>query len=142
MRTCMSRGWGAKAKFARYWETLRTSGLVSPGDSFVKESLRRSLLRQFHPQLHTYGGAIMRFRKALAESIGPIWLRLNHHQNQSWGGADRLPLVGTAARQKNASGGHALLIVHDEFRTGYSSIGLLASRARLRFTGTARINSG
>jgi hypothetical protein len=34
---------------------------------------------------------------------------------------------------------HALLIVRDEFRTGYSSIGLLASRARLRFTGTARI---
>jgi hypothetical protein len=27
------------------------------------------------------------------------------------------------------------LIVRDEFRTGYSSIGLLASRARLRFTG-------
>src|ERR1017187_9484927 len=34
---------------------------------------------------------------------------------------------------------HALLIVRDEFRTGYSLIGLLASRARLRFTGTARI---
>ena len=37
---------------------------------------------------------------------------------------------------------HALLIVRDEFRAGYSSIGLLASRARLRFTGTARINDG
>ena len=34
---------------------------------------------------------------------------------------------------------HALLIVHDEFRTGYSLIGLLASIARLRFTGTVRI---
>src|SRR5438105_14830441 len=34
---------------------------------------------------------------------------------------------------------HALLIVRDEFRTGYSSIGLLASIARLRFTGTVRI---
>src|ERR1700676_1738935 len=31
---------------------------------------------------------------------------------------------------------HALLIVRDEFRTGYSSIGLLASIPRLRFTGT------
>ena len=30
---------------------------------------------------------------------------------------------------------HALLIVRDEFRTGYSLIGLLASIARLRFTG-------
>ena len=37
---------------------------------------------------------------------------------------------------------HALLIVCDEFRTGYSSIGLLASRARLRFTGIARISAG
>src|SRR5271157_1473623 len=34
---------------------------------------------------------------------------------------------------------HALLIVRDEFRAGYSSIGLLASRARLRFTGKAII---
>ena len=34
---------------------------------------------------------------------------------------------------------HALLIVRDEFRTGYSSIGVLASIARLRFTGIARI---
>lgn len=31
------------------------------------------------------------------------------------------------------------LIVRDEFRTGYSSIGLLASRARLRFTGASSI---
>ena len=37
---------------------------------------------------------------------------------------------------------HALLIVRDEFRTGYSSIGLLASRARLRFTGYRQNNSG
>jgi len=36
---------------------------------------------------------------------------------------------------------HAPLIVRDEFRAGYSSIGLLASRARLRFTGSP-INSG
>jgi hypothetical protein len=34
---------------------------------------------------------------------------------------------------------HALLIVRDEFRTGYSLIGLLASIARLRFTGTRRL---
>jgi len=37
---------------------------------------------------------------------------------------------------------HALLIVRDEFRTGYSLIGLLASRARLRFTGIVRISAG
>ena len=34
---------------------------------------------------------------------------------------------------------HALLIVRDEFRAGYSLIGLLASIARLRFTGIVRI---
>jgi hypothetical protein len=37
---------------------------------------------------------------------------------------------------------HALLIVRDEFRTGYSLIGLLASRARLRLTGIVRISDG
>jgi hypothetical protein len=45
------------------------------------------------------------------------------------------PSPGKRTRRED----HALLIVRDEFRTGYSSIGLLASRARLRFTGTARI---
>jgi len=34
---------------------------------------------------------------------------------------------------------HALVIVRDEFRPGYSLIGLLASIARLRFTGTRRL---
>jgi len=34
---------------------------------------------------------------------------------------------------------HALLIVRDEFRAGYSLIGLFASRARLHFTGARRL---
>ena len=34
---------------------------------------------------------------------------------------------------------HALLIVRDEFRSGYSLIGLLASIARLRFPGRRRL---
>ena len=45
------------------------------------------------------------------------------------------PSPGKRTRRED----HALLIVRDEFRTGYSSIGLLASRARLRFTGTPRL---
>ena len=49
-------------------------------------------------------------------------------------GADRLPLVGPGPRQKDATGGARPLIVRDEFRAGYSLIGLLASSARLRFT--------
>jgi hypothetical protein len=45
------------------------------------------------------------------------------------------PSPGKRTRRED----HALLIVRDEFRTGYSLIGLLASIARLRFTGTVRI---
>jgi hypothetical protein len=45
------------------------------------------------------------------------------------------PSPGKRTRRED----HALLIVRDEFRTGYSLIGLLASRARLRFTGIAII---
>ena len=52
--------------------------------------------------------------------------------------SSRRPTPGP--RQRTRREEHDLLIVRDEFRTGYSSIGLLASRARLRFTGIARIN--
>src|SRR2546423_13888550 len=71
-----------------------------------------------------------------AESIGPMWSK--RKPNPGWGqpppaGRPRNP--GKRTRRED----HALLIVRDEFRTGYSSIGLLASIARLRFTGTVRI---
>src|SRR6266487_1365390 len=52
--------------------------------------------------------------------------------------AGRAPIPGKRTRRED----HALLIVRDEFRTGYSLIGLLASRARRRFTGMAIINAG
>ena len=76
-----------------------------------------------------------------AESIGPMWFKTKKQsQNQIPG---REP---TASRRSAPSPGkrtrredHALLIVRDEFRTGYSLIGLLASIARLRFTGTRRL---
>jgi len=56
-------------------------------------------------------------------------------------GANLLPSVGPPGPGKRTRReDHALLIVRDEFRAGYSLIGLLASRARLRFTGIARIN--
>jgi len=47
------------------------------------------------------------------------------------------PPVGRPPRPGKRRDGRSAsrLIVRDEFRTGYSSIGLLASRARLRFTG-------
>jgi hypothetical protein len=59
-------------------------------------------------------------------------------------GGHRPPPAGRprARAKRTRREDHAFLIVRDEFRTGYSSIGLLASRARLRFTGIARINAG
>jgi hypothetical protein len=45
------------------------------------------------------------------------------------------PSPGKRTRRED----HALLIVRDEFRTGYSLTGSLASRARLRFTGARRL---
>ena len=78
----------------------------------------------------------MRFQ-GMAESIGPM---LGQNQNQILGGTEPPPAGrprGPGKRTRRED--HALLIVRDEFRTGYSLIGLLASIARLRFTGTVRI---
>ena len=92
------------------------------------------------PDFPQYWGAPVCVFEGRAESIGPMWFQPKPKSKPEPGpGTDRLPLVGPGPRQKNASGGHVLLIVRDEFRTGYSLIGLLASRARLRFTGTASI---
>jgi hypothetical protein len=63
----------------------------------------------------------------------------NQSQNQPRPETDCLPTVGLEPKQRTRREDHALLIVRDEFRTGYSSIGLLASRARLRFTGTRKL---
>jgi hypothetical protein len=68
------------------------------------------------------------------------------NQNQSQSQNQNLGRRPTASRwsaplprQRTRREDHALLIVRDEFRTGYSLIGLLASRARLRFTGARRL---
>jgi hypothetical protein len=104
------------------------------GSSIVKENLRTipSLPLHFNEQ---YWGAPVRFQ-GRAESIGPMW----SNQNQILGRepiSSRRSAPGPGKRTRRED--HALLIVRDEFRAGYSLIGLLASRARLRFTGTARI---
>ena len=68
----------------------------------------------------------------MAESIGPMWSEPKPNPGAGptasrWSA----PCPGKRTRRED----HALLIVRDEFRTGYSLIGLLASSARLRFTG-------
>jgi hypothetical protein len=63
------------------------------------------------------------------------------NDTKSWGGnraTSRWSAPGPGKRTRREK--HAPPIVHDEFRTGYSLIGLLASRARLRFTGVVRIS--
>ena len=128
---------GAKAKFALYRETLRTTGPVSPGgSSIVKESLRRSLPRHsLHNNTEAPQYAFSRHGGIYRSDV------VRQKPNPGAGppppaGRPRGP--GKRTRRED----HALLIVRDEFRAGYSLIGLLASRARLRFTGTARINCG
>ena len=108
------------------------------GSSIVKENLRRSLLRHSMPAAsHNTEAPQYAFFKAgrnLSVRCGP---RLKPKSKPDPGAgptASRwsVPDPGKRTRRED----HALLIVRDEFRAGYSSIGLLASRARLRFTGS------
>jgi hypothetical protein len=79
----------------------------------------------------------MRFQ-GMAESI---WSDVVSNSKPNPGaGPCRLPLVGPEPRQQNASGGpRSISSSADEFLAGYSSIGLVATRARLRFAGTRRL---
>jgi hypothetical protein len=111
-----------------------------PGDFLIaKESLQRSLPRHFLPSAsnHTERSVcVFKVWRNLSVRCGP-----EQKPNPGAGPtASRWSAPGPGKRTRRED--HALLIVRDEFRAGYSSIGLLASRARLRFTGTARINDG
>ena len=79
----------------------------------------------------------MRFQ-GRAESIGPMLIRTKTKIPGTGPTASRWSARDPGKRTRRED--HALLIVRDEFRTGYSLIGLLASIARLRFTGIVRIS--
>jgi hypothetical protein len=108
-----------------------------PGGSFiVKENLRRSLPRHSVPAVSHYTEApqyaFFKAGRNLSVRCGP---KQEPKPNPGTGPtASRWSAPGPGKRTRRED--HALFIVHDEFRAGYSSIGLLASRARLRFTGT------
>jgi hypothetical protein len=107
------------------------------GYSIVKENLRRSLPRHSVPAVAHYTEApqyaFFKAGRNLSVRCG-----LTTKPNPGAGPtASRWLAPGPGKRTRRED--HALLIVRDEFRAGYSSIGLLASRARLRFTGKAII---
>src|ERR1019366_1358671 len=110
-----------------------------PGDFLIaKESLQRSLPRHFllSASNHTERSACV-FKVCRNLTVRC----LVRTKTKSWG---RGPTASRwsapwAPGKRTRREDHALLIVRDEFRTGYSLIGLLARRARLRFIGTARI---
>ena len=114
-----------------------------PGDSFVKgEFATIPSATTFVGQLpYSYRGPRYAFSQAgrnLSVRWGPKTKPKSKPSKPE--GAGRLPWVGPASLGQRRDGRNApCLIVRDEFRTGYSLIGLLASRARLRFTGASSI---
>ena len=108
------------------------------GSSIVKENLRTIPSLPLHFNEQYWGAPVCVFKAGRNLSV-----RCGQTKTKSWGGG-RSPPVGRppGPGKRTRREDHALLIVRDEFRAGYSLIGLLASRARRRFTGTARINYG
>jgi hypothetical protein len=132
------KGNGAKSKVAHNRETLRTTGPVSPGDFLIaKESLQRSLLRRlFFLQLRIIPSA----QDAFSRQGGIYRSDVGQTKTKPWGGTEPPPASRPRAQVKERIGRNTFFsIVRDEFRTGYSLVGLLASIARLRFTGIVRI---
>jgi hypothetical protein len=136
-------GDGGKARFARYRETLRTTRLVGRGIvCSLKESLRRSLPRHRIPhQSRIILGAQYAFLRH-----GGIYLvrwgstSKTKVKTKSWVGTTPPPAGRPRAQAKERAGRNTLsLIVRRCVPAGYSSIGLVATRARLRFAGTLRL---
>ena len=104
----------------------------------LKENLRRSLLRHFDPcsiERAIRCAPRMRFQ-GMAESI---WSDRVSNPKPNLGRSPLPPAGRLRPRLKSASGGpRSFSSSADEFRPGYSLIGLLASIARLRFTRHSR----
>jgi hypothetical protein len=107
-----------------------------PGNFLIaKESLQRSFPRHFllAASNHTERSVcVFKARRNLS-------VRCGSERSKSEAGPTASRWLAPGPDKRTRREDHALLIVRDEFRTGYSLIGLLASIARLRFTGAARI---
>ena len=130
----------------RTWREVESSPLTGklsarpagkPGDFLIaKESLQRSLPRHFLFATPDHTERSVCVFKAGRNLSVRCWS--NHNQTPGRGRAtSRWSAPGPGKRTRRED--HVPLIVRDEFRTGYSLIGLLASIARLRFPGRRRL---
>jgi hypothetical protein len=104
------------------------------GSSIVKENWRRSLPRHSVPVASHYNEAPQYAFFKAGRNLSVRCVPKQKPNPEAGPTASRWSAAGPGKRTRRED--HALFIVRDEFRAGYSSIGLLASRARLRFTGT------
>jgi hypothetical protein len=125
---------GAKPKGAPYGETLQTTGcdvvriVIVPREPAPISSppLRCYCLRESV----RFPDCVFQARRNLSVRCGPN----QNHQDPRVSAASRWSAPEASVKRRDGRSA-PWLIVRDEFRTGYSLIGLLASRARLRFTG-------
>jgi hypothetical protein len=108
-----------------------------PGSFFVKERLRRSLVRHCPVATAKHPESSRCVFEAWRNLSGPMWFQ---NQNQTLGrgrAASRwsAPSPGSRTRREDRAPSHRPQMSS----AGYSLIGLLASIARLRFTGTRNL---
>ena len=112
--------------------TARPAG--RPGSCLALVSLRRFLLR-LTPFTNPGIPEDLRLRFLRnAESIRPMW-----GVNPSLGWSNGLPPIGSNPSPRTRREEHVLPIVRMSSGPGYSLIGVIATRARLRFTGRPRL---
>lgn len=130
-----SRRGGGKAKFAQYWETLRTSRPVSRGCSFIVrgEFATIPLAPHHHCGFPKHAGspiAFLRHRGIYRSDRASLLKNLDRGAASRWSGPDQVK-----ERAERITSCPSSAMSSDRL----SLIGVLASIARLRFTGRHRL---